>query len=100
MMKGWEFEEAVWRIDGIRIVIRAVANSEVGDYDRQIAAQGNRNITWFLNTRIRSRVGDYEGRCNRGRWKTASWWKKHSNDSRIIPWLVAPLNELIGSEAG
>ena len=60
MMKGWEFEEAVWRIDGIRIVIRATANSEVGDYDYQIAAQGNRNITWFLSTRIRSRVGDYE----------------------------------------
>lgn len=53
-MKVWEFEEAVWKKDTIRIVIRAAANSEVGDYDNKNAAQGNRNITWFLNTRIRS----------------------------------------------
>ena len=60
-MKVWEFEEAVWKTERIRIVIRATASSEVGDYDYQKAAQGNRNITWFLNTRIRSRVvGDYE----------------------------------------
>ena len=61
-MKVWEFEEAVWKKDTIRIVIRAAANSEVEDYEYQNAAQGNRNITWFLNTRVRShsRVGDYE----------------------------------------
>jgi len=55
-----EFEDAVWATERIRVAIRAVANSEVGDYGYQNAAQGNRNIKWFLDTRIRPRVGDYD----------------------------------------
>ena len=65
-MKVGEFEEAVWKTDRIRIVIRASANSEVRDYEFQIAAPSGKNITWLLNTRIRPRVGDLEVTVLRG----------------------------------
>ena len=59
-MKVWEFENAVWNRDGIRIVIRASANDEVEDYPYKKAAQWNRNITWLLENHIRPFVGGYE----------------------------------------
>ena len=59
MMKVGEFEEAVWRIDGIRIVIRAAADCQVRDYDYQIAAKKNWRITQLLG-RIKEYVGDLE----------------------------------------
>ena len=59
-MKVWEFENAVWERDGIRIVIRARANDEVENYSYNNAAAWNKNITWLLDTRIRPFVGERE----------------------------------------
>ncbi len=31
-MRIWEFENAVWNLDGVRIVVRGAAEDEVDDY--------------------------------------------------------------------
>ena len=43
-MRVWEFEDTVWAKEGIRIVIRASARTEVQDYDYTNAA----TETWSL----------------------------------------------------
>ena len=52
-MRVWELEDAVWATESIRIVVRASADSEVGEYDFDRAA----NQTWRLSELVRSRIG-------------------------------------------
>lgn len=59
-MKAWEFEEKVWEIEGIRIVVRASSEIEVSDYDYQNAAQDNWRITQLLEGRIQPNLEDME----------------------------------------
>jgi len=47
-----DLEDKVWSMDGIRVVIRAAANTKVKDYTHKNAAQGNWRITQFLDKRI------------------------------------------------
>lgn len=61
-----EFEDAVRIIEGIRIVIRASSNSEVGDYSYKLAAQGNWRINQLLANRIKPLVGNLEVVVQRG----------------------------------
>jgi len=60
MMKVCEFEDKVWEIEGIRIVIRAPSEKEVLDYDYQNAAQGNWRIAQLLEGRIQPNLEDME----------------------------------------
>ena len=53
-----EFEEAVWNLEGIRIVIRAATNVEVGDYEYVNAAQWNSSLTRLFRNRIEDKLGD------------------------------------------
>ena len=51
-----EFEEAVWRLDGIRIVIRAVSTQEVPTFDKDYAFARNRSLNNFIGSRLRQYV--------------------------------------------
>lgn len=59
-MKVSEFEEKVWELDAIRILIRASSDTEVEGYARQKAAQENWRITQFIKSRIQPKIGDLE----------------------------------------
>jgi hypothetical protein len=56
-MKLADFEQRVWEVEGIRIVIRGDENDEVKDYSFKNAAIENWNTTAFLKNRIEPRVG-------------------------------------------
>ena len=51
-MKVWEFEEAVWNMEEIRIVIRAEPEEEVGAYPFERRSAGNTKMSVFLQGRI------------------------------------------------
>lgn len=51
-MKAGEFEERVWTVEGIRIVLRTDPNTEVKDYDYKKAADESWRITELGEKRI------------------------------------------------
>ena len=55
-----DFEEAVWTLDGVRIVIRSPTDSEIGAYDYERAAVETRRVSQFLENRINPKVGDHD----------------------------------------
>ena len=59
-MNAWEFEEAVWNLEGIRIVVRAPYGEQVSNYDYERADRGNRTLSIFIATRIKPCVGDHD----------------------------------------
>ncbi len=59
-MKVREFEEAVWRIEGIRIVIRAPWNDEVGDYPAYGQEPDNISLMQFFRNRVYHLTGDLD----------------------------------------
>lgn len=56
-MKVSEFEEKVWAIEGIRIVLRVDQNTEVNNYDFKNAADESWRINELLENRIIPRIG-------------------------------------------
>ena len=54
----WEFENAVWELEDIRLVVRANRFEEVEAYDFERAYPGNRTLGSFIDTRIRPLLGD------------------------------------------
>ena len=54
------FEDAVWELEQIRIVIRTGENDVVEDYDYERAAPLNFTIQQLLDRRITTRIGDKE----------------------------------------
>ena len=59
-MRVHEFEDAVWRIEGIRIVIRAPWNDQVGDYPAYDQVSDNTSLTQFLRDRVYGLTGDLD----------------------------------------
>ena len=55
-----DFEKAVFELEDVRIVIRAPANTEVGDYNYQRAASGTASVSEWLATRIADLVGQFK----------------------------------------
>ena len=55
-----EFENDVWTLERIRIVIRAPADSQVEEYGFAKAADRNLSITRLIAKRIQQRVGNSE----------------------------------------
>ena len=51
-----EFEEAVWNLEGIRIVIRAATNVQIEDYNYANAAQWNSPLTRLFRNRIEPKL--------------------------------------------
>ena len=59
-MKIHEIENKAWSMDGVRIIIRAAENEDLGDYTQRNAAQANWNVTKYIDTRIKPLIGDKE----------------------------------------
>ena len=57
-VKVYEFEEEVWKLEGVRIVIRANSNENVQLYNFKRAAPQGNTVTWFLNTRVKPRLAN------------------------------------------
>jgi len=53
-----EFEDAVWAVERVRIVIRSRANSVVDDYDYERASQDTWRGNQLLGNRIIPKVGN------------------------------------------
>ena len=53
-----EFEKEVWRIDGVRIVIRAPRLDKVDDFNWVNAADESQSLTKYSNIRILPNIGD------------------------------------------
>jgi hypothetical protein len=56
-MKLADFEQQVWEVENIRIVVRADENDEVEDYDFKRSATETWTTNEFLQNRIEPRVG-------------------------------------------
>lgn len=57
-MKAAEFEEKVWAIEGIRIVLRTDPKKEVGDYNYKKSADESWRVTELGEKRIEKCIGD------------------------------------------
>jgi hypothetical protein len=53
-----EFEQKIFEIEGVRIVIRMTSGSSVGDYDYKKAYPQNNSIREWLDTRVFPKIGD------------------------------------------
>mgnify|MGYP000499890391 CR=1 FL=1 len=56
-MKASDFEEKVWTIEGVRIVLRIAPNTEVGEYTYKKAADESWRITELGSKRIEKSIG-------------------------------------------
>jgi hypothetical protein len=59
-MQVWEFEEAVWRVDHLRVVIRAPKESAVEDFGWVHAYDQAANVISYIRTRLSPKIGDNE----------------------------------------
>jgi pyruvate/2-oxoglutarate dehydrogenase complex dihydrolipoamide dehydrogenase (E3) component len=55
-MKVSEFEQRVWELERLRIVVRANRNEDVDDYDYKNAANENWRIGEFVKNRVAGRI--------------------------------------------
>lgn len=55
-----EFEDAVWRVEGIRVVVRAHRSAQVGDYKYTRGAQETWRVPQLIENRIQPKVGKRE----------------------------------------
>jgi len=51
-----EFEQAVWRVDRLRLLVRGPKDAIVGDYDWVKAADQGLTVTEYIKTRITLKV--------------------------------------------
>lgn len=56
-MKLADFEQRVWEIEGIRLVVRGDEQEEVEDYDFKNAAIETWSVAEFLRKRVEKRIG-------------------------------------------
>ena len=56
-MKAIEFEQQVWAIEGIRIVLRTDKDTDVKDYGKKNAADEGLRITELIEKRIAPCIG-------------------------------------------
>lgn len=54
-----EFEQAVWQVEGIRVVVRAAPSAEVGSYPYRNAAIKSNSVTQWLESRIAPQLENY-----------------------------------------
>lgn len=60
-MYVFEFEQRVWQVDRMRIVIRAPVQATVDDFNWTNRANQGMTVTEYIETRINVRIGDLEG---------------------------------------
>ena len=59
-MKVYQFEGAVWKQEGVRIVVRAPSGARVETYGSKPRDRDSRTVAEFLRNRVRPLIGDYE----------------------------------------
>ena len=64
-----EFEEKVWGLEGIRVIVRASSDDTVKDYEYRKRAQGTWRITQLLQNRIAPKIGRKEVLVIGGDWE-------------------------------
>jgi len=74
-MKASEFEDKVWGLEEIRIVLRCPENHQVEDYDYMTVANQTMSLAEWLNVRVLPKLKDVEvqvisgnGEQPHGRW--------------------------------
>lgn len=55
-----KFEEQVWKVEGIRLVVCSASDVEVRPYDYQKAAAGHWTVRKWLDERVHPRTGSRE----------------------------------------
>jgi hypothetical protein len=55
-----QFEEKVWEVAGVRVIVRAPEGAQVQAYTSQKAANQGWTVTKFLADHVQPCVGDYE----------------------------------------
>lgn len=55
-----QFEAAVWDVEGIRVVVRALGGTTVGDYNYANAASAASSISDWLKTRVTPKLATHE----------------------------------------
>ena len=55
-----EFENRIFEIEEVRLIVRAPAGAEVEDYDFQRCAADGATVTEWLKQRVHPRVGEFE----------------------------------------
>lgn len=53
-----EFEDAIWAIEGVRLVVRSAANKTVSGYDYKKAANETWHTSEWLKKRVVSKLGN------------------------------------------
>lgn len=59
-MKVWEFEQRVYDLEEVRLVIRAAPNEEIGDYNYTRCAPSTTSVSEWLRQRVIDAVGGNE----------------------------------------
>jgi len=59
-MQVYEFEQKVWDIDHLRLVIRAARSEVVDDFHWVNAADENQTLVGYRNTRVVPKIGNRE----------------------------------------
>jgi hypothetical protein len=65
-MNVTEFEQKVWEVDRLRVIVRAPNNATVQDFTQRNAAGQGQRLTEYLEVRIYPRVAPYEVTIVRG----------------------------------
>ena len=55
-MKVEDFEQAVWEVETIRVVVRAPAGAQVAEYSNQNAADEKWGVEEWLRKRVRPKL--------------------------------------------
>jgi hypothetical protein len=55
-MNVWEFEQKVWDVDHLRVIVRAPTDAVVQAFDWVKKANQNLGLTEYINLRINSRI--------------------------------------------
>jgi hypothetical protein len=60
-VKASDFEDKVWEVEGIRIVLRCPENQEVDDYDYTNAISQTTSVTDWLKGRVLPKLNGVQG---------------------------------------
>lgn len=59
-MTFWEFEQAIWQLERVRVLVRDGSNTTVDDYPYQNAANRGWSLTTWLNNRVHPQLNGQE----------------------------------------
>lgn len=54
------FQDQVWKVEGIRLIVRGSQNDQVGEYNYPSAVDDNWSVDEWLKYRVLDCIGEYE----------------------------------------